>query len=124
MAFGAKKKKFVYVDDAGKNWIINIAEDRASATPSTELTVYNPASPPSGGVQGVLNPKRCRRVYAQGAVAIGSEASHIVKRQFICNIASEMYASNAAQSVSYTGDDEADAITLTTTGRRGERFTF
>jgi hypothetical protein len=125
MAFGALKKKYVYTDDAGKHWVIKIAEDRVTnVTPETNLTVYNPASPPEGGVQGVLNPKRCRHVYAQGNAAVGSESSRLIKRVFICNSDSDLYKSNESQNVTYTGDDEADAITLATTGRRGERLTF
>lgn len=124
MAFGSLKKKYVYVDDAGKNWIIRYAEDKATATPSPELNEYNPASPPSGGIQGTLPPKRCRGVHAQGSVAVGSESSHMIKRFFVCNPASDMYKSNASQNISYTGDDEADGITLVSTGRKGERITF
>jgi hypothetical protein len=125
MAFGAFKKRYVYVDDSGKNWIIKIAEDRVNnVAPGTGLTVYNAATPPSGGVQGVLSPKRCRGVHAQGTVAEGSEASHTIKRFFICNIGSPLYASNQSQTLTYTGDDEADSIMLTTTGRKGEHLSF
>jgi len=125
MAFGAFKKKYLYVDDAGKNWVIHIAEDRVNnVAPVTGLTEYNPASPPAGGVQGKLNPKKCRGVFAQGTVAEGSEATHSIRRFFICNIAGALYASNQSQTVTYTGDDEADAISLFTTGRKGEHMSF
>lgn len=124
MAFGAIKKKYVYTDDTGGLWVINIAEDKASVTPSPGLTAFNPASPPTG-LKGVLNPKRCRGVHAQGTVTIGGEPAHLIKRFFICGTSTAaLYALNISQNVSYTGDDETTAVTLVTTGRKGERFTF
>lgn len=125
MALGALKKRYVYTDDAGKNWIIRIAEDRVTGvTPATGLAVYNPASPPTGGIQGVLNSKRCRRVYVQGNAGGGSLPTNIIKRQLICTAASTLYAINASQNVSYTPDGTTTAITMQSTGRRGERITF
>jgi len=125
MAFGALKKAYVYVDDAGKNWILKIAEDKVNnVVPGTGLLAYSPAAPPAGGIQGTISAKRCRGVHAQGLVAEGSESSHMIKRFFPCNIGGGLYASNQPQSLTYTGDDEADAITLVSTGRKGERITF
>jgi hypothetical protein len=126
MAYGASRDSYVYKDDAGNNWIIKIASDRvAGVTPATGLSIYNSASPPTPAPVGVLNPKRCRRVYAQAVTTEGSAASRLVKRQFICNPTSALYTSNTSQVVTYVAEDEGSAsINMNTTGRRGERITF
>jgi hypothetical protein len=126
MSFGAQRLSYIYKDDSGANWIIKIAADRVNGvTPATGLVVFNPASPPTPAPSGVLNPKRCRRVYAQAVTTEGAAAARLIKRQFICNITSTLYASNTGQSVTYVAEDEGTAsITMATTGRRGEKLTF
>lgn len=126
MSFGAQRESFIYKDDAGNNWIIKIASDRVTGvTPSTGLSPYNPGSPPTPAPSGVLNPKRCRRVYAQAITNEGASVSRLVKRQFICSPTSALYTSNTAQNVTYEASDEGTAsLTMDTTGRRGEKISF
>lgn len=125
MAIGAQRVSYLYIDDAGHNWIVKLAEDKVNAvTPSPSLNPFNPASPPSGGIQGVINPKRCRQVHAQGNLPLTEEGGRLIKRSFVCNPTSTLYESNAPQQVSYQGQETANPVNLVTTGRRGERITF
>ena len=121
MAIGSKKKRYVYTDDSEKNWSVLIAQDRVEGvTPSTGLVAFDPASPPDD-YQGRLNPKRCRRVYAEQTEP--EEGAQPIKRQFICTIGSALYATTLSQTISYSPDGGAD-ITLRSTVRRGEKITF
>lgn len=126
MSIGASKSRYVYVDDAGKNWVVTIADDKVTGVvPATGLTPYSPAAPPAGGIQGKISAKRCRVVHAQGLVGEAPD-QRLFKRNFVCNIAAPLYAVNASQNVSYTPQGEAagTAITMVTTGRKGEHITF
>lgn len=118
MAFGSEKSKYVYKDDAGKNFIVVLADD--DIITNSGLDEFDPASPPTPAISGRLSPKKCRRVYAQGIYTPGgAEGSRTIKRAFICQGDSALYTSNSPASISYTG-----GVTLTTTGRRGEKISF
>ena len=125
MAIGAQRVSYLYIDDAGHNWIVKLAEDKVTAVePAPALAPYNPASPPAAGIQGVINPKRCRQVHAQGHLPGTQEGGRLIKRSFVCNPTSSLYENNGPQTVTYQGEEEANAVNLVTTGRRGERITF
>lgn len=124
MAIGSKRKRYVYVDDTSSSWTIDIADDRViNVTPATGLVLYDPTNPPAN-FKGRLNPRYCRRVYAQGTIASGSEAGTVVRRQFICNLLSPLYASNLTQEVAYQPADATASIPLSSTSRKGEKIVF
>lgn len=119
MAIGTIKARYVYTDDSGSNWLVDISEDNGG-TAGNGLTVYNPASPPTPAPVGKISPKKCRRVYADGTTGTAPNL-RIIRRYFVCNASATLYKSNAPQSVAYPG---ATGSSLTTTGRRGEKITF
>jgi hypothetical protein len=119
MAIGSGKGRYVYYNDIGDGYYVVIADDRvADVTPSTGLVAYDPASPPEN-FKGRISPKRCRRVYAQGDLITGVQ----IRRQFICQRDSALYEKEGATTVSYTPEG-GSAISMTSTGRRGEKITF
>lgn len=117
MALGSAKEKLIYKDDAGANWIVTLATD--DVLTNSNLEIYDPATPPDPVPSGRISPTRCRRVYAQGSVTVG-DVTRVVHKRFICNLGDgSLYVNNSPQTISYLGTDN-----LTSTGRRGEKFTF
>lgn len=117
MSLGSLKEKYVYTDDSGKSFIVTLASDDVFS--NSGLSIYNPTSPPAGGTNGRISPKRCRAVYAQGIVTVDT-TSRTVRKRFVCGVTSSLYESNTPQQIAYLGTTN----NLTTTGRRGEKITF
>ncbi len=111
MALGSSKLSYVYTDDTGKTYSITLASDDVLS--NSGLTVYDPANPPTN-YAGKLAPWRCRRVNAQG-----TSNNKTIRRRLVCGtVNAGLYASNLKQTVTISG------VSMTTTGRRGEKITF
>lgn len=117
MSLGSKKGLYVYQDDLNNNWTVRLAADAVFT--NSGLTVYDSKNPPQN-FKGKIRTKSCRRVYAQGTNASAtSNQAKVVKRILVCGTTSAgLYASNSPQDLTYFG------VTITTTGRRGEKISF
>lgn len=113
MALGSARNRYVYEDDATNNWVVRLASD--DVTTGQSLQAFDPASPPAK-FQGRINPRNCRTVYAQGTPSGGGK---LVRRRLICGTpAATLYQTSLSKTVTISG------VTMTTTGRRGEKITF
>lgn len=110
--FSGSKSKYVYVSEAGDNYIL-LLDDTLVIT-NAGLVLFDPAAPPANSCPA---PKRFkpRGVYWQ-ATAAGFEG----KRKFlVCGTAAAaLYATSLSQEFA------VDGVAGATTGRRGETQSF
>jgi len=122
MALGAPKLLYVYTADNGDKFLIRLSAD--AVVTGDGLTAYDPASPPSPAPKGKINRRSVRVVYASGIYTPPSGSGRKITRAFVSGTTnSAIFSPNAPSTISYTPFQQ-DAISMTTTGKRGERVTF
>lgn len=110
--FSGTRSKYVYVDDAGTNYILTL--DDSLVITNSGLVLFDPAAPPANSCPA---PKRFTpRVVFWQATATGFEGKR--KSLVAGTVDAALYASNLASEFT------VDGVTGTTTGRKGEKLSF
>lgn len=99
------KSDYLYTDDTGKQYTITVDDNLATAAGLAGAITPDPGAPPKRS--------KLRGVYVQ------SDTAPIIRKFVICgSVTAALYANNGSQAVTIDGE------TFTTTGRKGEQFSF